>query len=174
MPVTLFNIASRVFRAAAPSIAPNPQLGPLTDLAGTWVGAGFNVIWLPVFHGYPDFRLKLNATNETLTITKIGGNIPNRGSVQADLNFLGLHYLQQVSDTVTHTASCTSSPVCGSTCRRRQQARIRKSASLPAWQPSHTAMPCWHKAQPFTQLSLLSSSKTRSRAHPLRLKLRPC
>lgn len=102
MPVTLFNIASRVFRAAAPSIAPNPQLGPLTDLAGTWVGAGFNVIWLPVFHGYPDFRLKLNATNETLTITKIGGNIPNRGSVQADLNFLGLHYLQQVSDTVTH------------------------------------------------------------------------
>jgi hypothetical protein len=102
MRATLFNFASRVFRASPPSVAPNPQLGPLTDLPGTWVGAGFNVIWLPVFQGHPSFRLKINATSEITTITKIGGNIPNRGSIQPDLNFLGLHYLQQVSDAITH------------------------------------------------------------------------
>jgi hypothetical protein len=102
MALTLFNRASRIFRASPPSVAPNPQLGPLTDLPGTWVGAGFNVIWLPVYGGDPNFRLKINATTEMLTITKIGGNIPNRGSVQPDLNFLGLHYLQLVSDARTH------------------------------------------------------------------------
>jgi len=101
-PVMSFNAASRVLRASPPHAAPNPQLGPLTDLPGTWVGAGFNVVWLPVHGGHPDFRLKINSTSEILTIAKIGGNIPNRGSIQPDLNFLGLHYLQQVSDAVTH------------------------------------------------------------------------
>jgi hypothetical protein len=97
-----FNAASRVLRASPPHAAPNPQLGPLTDLPGTWVGAGFNVVWLPVHGGRPGFRLKINSTSEILTIAKIGGDIPNRGSVQPDLNFLGLHYLQRVSDAVTH------------------------------------------------------------------------
>jgi hypothetical protein len=101
-PVISFNAASRVLRASPPHAAPNPQLGPLTDLPGTWVGAGFNVVWLPVHGGHPNFRLKINSTSEILTIAKIGGNIPNRGSIQPDLNFLGLHYLQQVSDAVTH------------------------------------------------------------------------
>jgi hypothetical protein len=98
----LFNAASKVLRAAPPSVAPNPQLGPLTDLPGTWVGGGFNVIWLPDHSGHLGFRLKINPTVETLTITKIGGEIPNRGSIQPDLNFLGLHYLQSVSDAITH------------------------------------------------------------------------
>jgi hypothetical protein len=102
MPVISFNAASRVLRASAPSAALNPQLGPLTDLPGTWVGSGFNVVWLPVFQGHPDFRLKINSTSEILTVTKIGADIPNRGSVQSDLNFLGLHYLQRVSDAATH------------------------------------------------------------------------
>jgi hypothetical protein len=101
-PVISFNAASHVLRASPPHAAPNPQLGPLTDLPGTWVGAGFNVVWLPVHGGHPNFRLKINSTSEILTIAKIGGNIPNRGSIQPDLNFLGLHYLQQVSDEVTH------------------------------------------------------------------------
>jgi hypothetical protein len=100
--VMSFNAASRVLRASPPHAEPNPQLGPLTDLPGTWVGAGFNVVWLPVHGGHPDFRLKINSTSEILTIAKIGGNIPNRGSIQPDLNFLGLHYLQRVSDAVTH------------------------------------------------------------------------
>ena len=98
----LFNAPSTILRASPPSVRPNPKLGPLTDLPGTWVGSGFTVIWLPVFGEHPGFRLKLNATSETLTITKIGGDIPNRGSVQPDLNFLGLHYLQLVSDALTH------------------------------------------------------------------------
>jgi hypothetical protein len=98
----LFNAPSTILRASPPSVIPNPKLGPLTDLPGTWVGSGFTVIWLPVFGEHPGFRLKLNATSETLTITKIGGDIPNRGSIQPDLNFLGLHYLQLVSDALTH------------------------------------------------------------------------
>jgi hypothetical protein len=101
-PLTLFNPASTVLRASPPSVVPNPQLGPLTDLPGTWVGSGFNVVWLPVFNDRLGFRLKINSTSEVLTIAKIGGDIPNRGSIEPDLNFLGLHYLQQVSDAVTH------------------------------------------------------------------------
>jgi hypothetical protein len=99
---SLFNVPSTILRAAAPSVLPNPELGPLTDLPGTWVGAGFNVIWLPVYQGNPNFRLKLNATSETLIITKIGADIPNRGSIQPDLHFLGVHYLQLISDAATH------------------------------------------------------------------------
>jgi hypothetical protein len=38
----------------------------------------------------------------TLTITKVGADIPNRGSIQPDLHFLGVHYLQLVSDAATH------------------------------------------------------------------------
>jgi hypothetical protein len=52
---------------------PDPDvLGPLADLAGTWVGGGFNLISLPDFDSRPPstgpraFRLKLNATIETL------------------------------------------------------------------------------------------------------------
>jgi hypothetical protein len=97
-----FNVASTILRAAAPSVASNPQLGPLTDLPGTWVGAGFNVMWLPVYQGHPNFRLLINATSEVLAISKIGADIPNRGSIEPDLNFLGLHYLQRVSDAHSH------------------------------------------------------------------------
>jgi hypothetical protein len=98
----LFNAPSTILRASAPSVLPNPQLGPLTELPGTWVGSGFTVIWLPVYQGNPNFRLKLNATSETLTTMKIGADIPNRGSIQPDLHFLGVHYLQLVSDAATH------------------------------------------------------------------------
>ena len=55
------------------------NLGPLADLAGTWVGAGFNLISLPDFDSTPPstgpkpFRLKLNATREILQFTPIGG-----------------------------------------------------------------------------------------------------
>ena len=110
---------------AAPATLPNPRvglpltttadtLGPLADLAGLWVGTGFNLISLPDFSGTPpqDFRLKLNATIESLQFTPIGGNIPNRGSVSApgattgqpDINLFGLTYMQRVSDLVTNSA----------------------------------------------------------------------
>src|SRR5215469_15091471 len=63
------------------------RLGLLADLPGTWVGSGFTLISLPDFDSKPPsdgpkpFRLKLNATIETLQFTPIGGDVPNRGSL---------------------------------------------------------------------------------------------
>jgi hypothetical protein len=92
---------AEAFRAAAPSTALHAQLGPLSELPGTWVGQGFNLIALPNFaNGNKPlpFRLKLTDTRETLTFTSIGGPIPNRGENQPDIFFVGVHYFQQVSD----------------------------------------------------------------------------
>ena len=53
------------FRASAPPQKHLSQLGPLRELAGTWVGRGFNQISLPDFdnpQGPQPFRLKLNST----------------------------------------------------------------------------------------------------------------
>lgn len=90
-----------VFRASAPSSTTQAQLGPLAELPGTWVGKGFNLVSLPDKQDNKPFRLMLNATQETLTFIPIGGPIPNRGSGQGDIFFLGLQYLQQVSDAIT-------------------------------------------------------------------------
>ncbi len=92
-------------------------LGPLTDLAGTWVGRGFNLISLPDFDSTPPstgpapFRLKLNTTLEILEFNPIGGNVPNRGGLgpqpgvgQDDIDLFGLRYLQRVADAVTNEA----------------------------------------------------------------------
>jgi len=84
------------------------QLGPLRELAGTWVGSGFNLISLPDFgnpQGPQPFRLKLNGTHETLEFQQIGGNVPNRGSKgQKDINIFGLTYLQRISDSISNGA----------------------------------------------------------------------
>ena len=93
-----------LFRASAPSATFLAKLGPLAELPGTWMGKGFNLISLPDFHDQQPFQLKLNATQETLTFTPIGAPIPDRGSVQDDIFFVGLHYLQQVSDAITSAA----------------------------------------------------------------------
>lgn len=84
------------FRASAPLLTTAAKLGPLADLAGTWVGDGFNLIFLPQ-QGKEPFRVKLSKTRETLTFAPIGAPIPDRGSAQ-DIEFLGLHYFQMVSD----------------------------------------------------------------------------
>jgi hypothetical protein len=97
-------ITSSIFRAAAPSAITLDRLGPLKELPGTWMGIGFNPISLPNGQNGNQplpFFLKLNKTMETLNFTKIGGPIPNRGSSQGDIFFVGLHYFQQVSDGVT-------------------------------------------------------------------------
>lgn len=82
-----------------------PTLGDLATLPGTWVGTGFNLIQLPNMNlakpGPPPankFRVMLNKTAETLIFSSIDGEIVNRGNLQGDISFLGLHYLQQVSD----------------------------------------------------------------------------
>jgi hypothetical protein len=85
------------------------SLGPLADLAGTWIGTGFTLISLPDFDPNPPstgpkpFRLKLNSTVEVLEFTPIGGAVPNRGSEgQLDIDIFGLRYLQRIADAVTN------------------------------------------------------------------------
>jgi hypothetical protein len=76
-------------------------LGPLAALPGTWVGTGFNTIWRPHFPaGAQDRFLELNLTSETLQFDEIPGAIPNRGLDQKDIEMFGVHYLQQISDSV--------------------------------------------------------------------------
>ena len=92
----------RPLRASAPPATQLNQLGLLADLPGTWVGGGFNVMALPTGNG--GFRVKFNATVETLAFAPVGAAVPNRGSVQGDISLFGLHYLQQVSDATTFEA----------------------------------------------------------------------
>src|SRR5215469_14685336 len=90
-----------LFRASAPADTVLAELGPLADLPGTWVGKGFHLISVPDFQQGQMFLLVFNATQETLSFTTLGGQIPDRGSLQDDITFLGLHYFQQVSDATT-------------------------------------------------------------------------
>lgn len=101
----------------APSITFTPTLGPLAALPGTWTGNGFNVITLP--QDPPAFRVMLDTTQELLEFSTIGSPIPNRGPAirmpdaiasddldleSGDIVFVGLHYLQRISDAETHGA----------------------------------------------------------------------
>ena len=81
-----------------------PSLGPLTNLQGDWTGTGFNILTLPNnFKQNPTakFRLMMNATIENTEFTPISAPIPDRGNTQDDIFFLGLTYLQKVSDANT-------------------------------------------------------------------------
>ena len=93
-------------RASVPVEKLLGQLGPLKELTGTWVGHGLNAMSLPDFDnpsGPQPFRVKLNATHEILEFTKIGGNVPNRGSKgQTDINLFGLSYLQRITDALSN------------------------------------------------------------------------
>ena len=66
------------------------------------MGGGFNLIARPGHNRA--FLLQLSATQEIIEFTPIGSPIPNRGSRQDDIEFLGLRYVQQVSDAVTKGA----------------------------------------------------------------------
>ncbi len=93
-----------VFRASASVEESAPLLGPLAELPGSWFGTGFNLISRPDFENNLPFFLEVNETHESLTFTEIGAPIPNRGSGQDDIFFLGVHYLQQISDAVSRGA----------------------------------------------------------------------
>jgi hypothetical protein len=86
-------------------------LGPLALFPGLWKGTGFNTIWRP-FHDpqnpNQDRFLELNLTDETLEFDAIGGRIPNRGLLQADIFMFGLTYLQKIND---HNLSRLAHPV---------------------------------------------------------------
>ena len=89
-------------RASAPFGMALPKLGPLAELPGSWAGTGFNLIARPDFQNNNPFFLEINGTFENLEFTRIGGDIPNRGSEQKDAFLHGVHYLQQVADCETH------------------------------------------------------------------------
>jgi hypothetical protein len=89
-------------RIAPPNQQLLDQLGLLAEFDGTWVGTGFNVIARPNRQQGGIFFLQLNSTIETLELSPVGGEIPNRGSQQGDIFLHGLHYLQRVSDFATH------------------------------------------------------------------------
>lgn len=94
-----------IFRAAGPSTG--ADLGLLRKLPGRWIGRGFNLIARPARQGIPAkpaFFLELNATHETLEFNAIGGGIPNRGDKERTALLHAVHYLQTVSDCVTHAA----------------------------------------------------------------------
>jgi hypothetical protein len=91
------------FTPSPPGKIARAHLGLLAELPGHWVGHGFNLIARPDKQNNQPFFLELNSTKETLDFVAIGGNIPDRGSQQGDIALHGIHYLQQVSDTVTDT-----------------------------------------------------------------------
>ncbi len=78
--------------------ATDSELGVLAGLRGSWMGKGFNLIARPDKQDGLPFFLELNATKETLEFTSISGPIPNRGTEQDDIFFLGLTYLQCISE----------------------------------------------------------------------------
>jgi hypothetical protein len=80
------------------------KYGPLGQLPGDWTGRGFSILSLP--NNYPKnptakFQLMMNATIEDTQFTRIGAPIPDRGNTQDDIFFLGMTYLQKVSDAQT-------------------------------------------------------------------------
>lgn len=92
------------FRASHALDKVQDNLGLLGDLPGTFIGTGFNLIARPDKQNNNPFFLELNATQEILEFTNIGGDIPNRGSIEPDLILHGVRYLQRVADCTTHTA----------------------------------------------------------------------
>lgn len=97
----VFREPTDVFRASASATPANPDLGLLHDLPGRWIGKGFNLIARPARQGSasnPPFFLELNATQETLEFTAIGGDVPNRGDSEPTALLHAIHYLQTVAD----------------------------------------------------------------------------
>jgi hypothetical protein len=109
--------AAHIIALAGPAAAgvgavamPTSDLGPLAPMAGSWSGSGFNTIFRPLNPASPntlpvpatgDNILELNLTREHTMFSAIGGAIPNRGMVQADIALFGMTYLQQITDVTT-------------------------------------------------------------------------
>jgi hypothetical protein len=89
------------FRAGAPLATQVSNFGPLAELAGIWIGTGFNLISRPGTQSNLPFVLQVNATKEVLIFEPVNGAIPDRGSVQDDINLFAMAYTQNVSDAVS-------------------------------------------------------------------------
>jgi hypothetical protein len=86
-------------RASGPVAITIPGLGGLRELPGTWVGTGFSLVSVPL--GDDDFRVIQHPTFEILTFSQIGAPVPNKGSVDQEITFLGVEYDQKVIDPHT-------------------------------------------------------------------------
>jgi hypothetical protein len=107
------NTVNLPFRASAPldDMRGLAQFGLLINLAGTWMGKGFNLVSLPLppsiknlDPGKPPFIPKIGTTREVLAVAPLGSLVPNRGFVQEDIFLFGLSYLQVVSDATSSEA----------------------------------------------------------------------
>src|SRR5260221_12155877 len=124
-------MTTTMFRASAPQAETISRLGPLGEPPGTWVGNGFNLISPPDKHDNKPFRLKLNATKENLSFRMIWAPIPNRGSVQDDIEFLGGHYFQQVSDPNTDVGLHLDPGICLNTPITTNQPQPKAGVARP-------------------------------------------
>jgi len=87
MPATneLYKTISSKGRSFAQAKAGDEDLGPLSQLPGTWrnvpnlQGHGWNMIALPYADGPLHYRLLMNQYNETLTFSTVSDAVPNRG-----------------------------------------------------------------------------------------------
>lgn len=139
-----------LFRASSSSTQVLADLGPLSELLGTWVGNGLNLISLPDKHDSRAFRLKLNSTHEILSFTSIGAPISNRGSAQDDIAFLGLHYFQQVSDAVSNEGLHVE---LGLWLNLPTLLLHNNQQPWLALAPFPMAIRCWHKAAPWSRMA---------------------
>jgi hypothetical protein len=77
------------------------ELGPLSNLLGTWVGSGWNVIAVP--DRQKPFQLLVRPIIETLTVTPLGAPVPNRSGPEEQNMFIhGVQYEQRVADAESH------------------------------------------------------------------------
>lgn len=101
------NLQSRatgaVLRASATPEQLNNELGPLSELVGTWMGTGWNLIALPDKSRQQPFLLLRVPMIETLTFAPLGGAVPNRGDSETQLIF-GVQYEQRISSAVDNKA----------------------------------------------------------------------
>jgi hypothetical protein len=94
------------------SAPPPPELGPLEQLVGVWIGrgTGWNMIALP-FHNAPaspagfKFRVLMNQYDEELRFTFVDDDVPNRGLARPgnpdfDQFVVTLDYQQKIAQVV--------------------------------------------------------------------------
>ena len=88
-----------VLRASPQPQQLNDELGPLSELVGTWMGTGWNLIAVPDKTRQKPFLLLRAPVIETLTVAPLGGAVPNRGDSETQLIF-GVQYEQRISSAV--------------------------------------------------------------------------
>lgn len=88
-----------VLRAGQAPKQSKDNLGPLSNLVGTWMGTGWNLIALPDKSREKPFLLLREPIIETLTFAPLGGAVPNRGDTETQLIF-GVQYEQRISNAV--------------------------------------------------------------------------